>query len=170
MRRMTYSFGSIVVLAAISLAATPAQAEHGREHHHHHTPCRAVHGIFDSNPPAQCSSPVGLCTAGTLTGSFNAAYGFVMLQLISPNDTTIPTVSFYTGRSTMTTRHGVVYGTDSGAIDLNPAGSGHFGTLLTITGGNEHYTGATGYLQIRGQLNLFNGHAHGDFRGEICTP
>jgi hypothetical protein len=52
-------------------------------------------------------------------------------------------------------------------MNLNPPGtneSGRFSTLLSFT------DGGSGYLQIRGKLDLMTGNATGDFKGEICTP
>jgi hypothetical protein len=93
-----------------------------------------------------------------------------MAQIIAPKDDSIPTVSFFTGLSEMTTRRGMILGTDAGSIDLNPFGFGKFTTLITITDGTGRYQGASGYLQIRGTLDFATGGARGDYVGKICTP
>ena len=76
-------------------------------------------------------------------------------------------VSFFTGISTVTTRSGRLYrGVDTGAMNLNPPGtegSGKFSTLLSFT------DGGSGFLHIRGTLDVVTGNASGDYKGEICS-
>jgi hypothetical protein len=130
--------------------------------------CFPVQGYFDSAPAAVCTSPVGICTNGQLKGRFAGGYDFVMMQIIDPNDESVPTVSFFTGSSLITTESGMLLGTDTGALDLNPNGHGAFSTLLTLTDGTGDLEGARGYLHIRGNLDFATGVAEGDFKGRIC--
>jgi hypothetical protein len=110
-----------------------------------------------------------MCTAGQLTGILHGSYGFTMAQAMPSGDPTIPGVTFYTGLSEMGTWMGDLVGTDAGAIDLNPAGTGKFSTLITITDGMGNLAGATGYLQIRGTLDFATGGAKGDYVGQVCV-
>jgi hypothetical protein len=135
----------------------------------HRDECFPVRGRFESVPAANCTSPVGICTDGQLSGRLAGDYDFVMAQMISPNDESVPTVSFFTGSSLITTRFGMLVGTDTGALDLNPAGHGAFSTLLTVNDGTGRFEGARGYLQIRGNLDFATGAARGDYTGRICA-
>jgi hypothetical protein len=131
--------------------------------------CHEVKGKFESLPAPTCNSLVGLCTAGELSGSLRGGYGFVMSQMVEPMDATIPSVTFFTGTSTITRRHGTLIGTDAGSLDLNAGAFGAFATLITITGGTGSYTRAAGYLQVRGKLDFTTGGAKGDYKGKICS-
>jgi hypothetical protein len=154
---------------ALSTAATPSTSL--ADGNHHGNGCRKVHGKFTSVPvaPPTCTSPVGLCTSGKLTGSLNGGtYAFTMNTLNTVPESEAQFVAFFSGISTVTTRSGrVIRGVDTGAMNLNPPGtigSGKFSTLLSFT------QGASGHLHIRGTLDLATGNASGDYKGEICSP
>lgn len=155
-------------LALMTAATTQVSLADGG---HHGDGCRTVRGKFTSvavAPPA-CTSPVGLCTSGKLTGSLNGGtYAFTMNTLSAVPEPEAQFVSFFSGISTVTTRSGrVIRGVDTGAMNLNPPGtrgSGEFSTLLSFT------QGGSGFLHIRGTLDLTTGNASGDYKGEICSP
>lgn len=157
--------GALVLMVA---AAPSTGLANGR---HDDGGCHDVHGKFSSVAvaPPECTSAVGLCTSGQLSGSLNGGtYAFTMNTLNTVPEPEAQFVAFFTGISTVTTRSGtVIRGVDTGAMNLNPPGtneSGRFSTLLSFT------DGGSGYLQIRGKLDLMTGNATGDFKGEICTP
>jgi hypothetical protein len=151
---------------AVTIAAIPSTSlADGR-----HARCRTVHGRFTSVPvaPPACTSPVGLCTSGQLTGTLNGGtYAFTMNTLTTAPEPEAQFVSFFSGISTVTTRSGRVYrGVDTGAMNMNPPGtegSGKFSTLLSFT------DGGSGFLHIRGTLDFVTGNASGDYKGEICS-
>lgn len=133
--------------------------------------CRTVYGHYASDmlPPDQCTSPVGMCTAGALTGALHGSYGFVMNKAIPAGEPEIPGVTFYTGVSHIDRGlRGSIVGIDAGSIDLSPVGTGKQAALITLTGGSDRYETATGYLLLRGTLDPFTGHVTGDYQGEIC--
>ena len=132
--------------------------------------CKPVRGHWSSAPNPECTSPVGMCTLGTLHGRLHGGYDFTMATLTPAPTPQVPGGNFYTGTSIITTHKGALTGTDMGSIDLNPFGLGKFTALLTLHGGTDHYAGATGYLQIRGTLDFNTGGASGDYRGLVCTP
>jgi hypothetical protein len=147
-------FASAALVAA--LLALPAHAGD----------CRPVHGFYSSMPaPEGCASPVGFCTAGDLIGGLQGTYAFVMSTLTPAEP---PGVVFYTGTSVVHLRSGDVYATDAGAIDLGGT-TGRQSALLTITGGTGAEAGATGYLQLLGELGV-TGAVQGEYWGLVCTP
>jgi hypothetical protein len=156
----------------MAIGVTPSTVLAGGGHHGGHgSGCKAVHGKFSSSAvlPPDCTSPVGLCTAGQLSGSLNGAtYAFTMNNLTAVPEAEAQFVTFFSGISLVTTRSGqVVRGVDTGAMNLMPPGSmgsGKFSTLLSFT------EGGSGYLHIRGTLDLVTGSARGDYRGELCLP
>src|SRR5689334_16680836 len=70
--------------------------------------CHLKSGPFVSYlvaPPA-CTSPIGVCTLGTLTGGFKGTYFFTMDTIAWGGDPTDPSMFVYTGHSLITDRHG----------------------------------------------------------------
>ncbi len=162
------------VLVAL-IAGTPSTGLANGGHHHDHERdrdgCRNVRGNFSSVavPPPACTSPVGLCTSGQLSGTLQGGtYAFTMNTLNAVPEPEAQFVAFFSGISTVTTRTGrVIRGVDTGAMNLMPPGtkgSGEFSTLLSFT------EGGTGFLHIRGTLDLATGSATGDYQGELCAP
>lgn len=132
--------------------------------------CKPIFGLWSSEPRADCTSPVGICTIGQLRGFLRADYEFTMATLVPTGDATIPSVRFYTGLSELSTRNGELVGTDAGSIDLDPFGDGKFSALITITDGTKAYEEASGFIQIRGTLDFETNRARGEYLGKICAP
>lgn len=130
--------------------------------------CKSVQGKFEAFilPPEACDSPVGLCTVGELGGNLKGGYEFTMKSLIPSPDPQTPSVTFFSGRSLVSTHKGDEYvGVDNGAIDLAAPGTlnaGKFSTLLNFV------EGAGGHLWIRGRTDLVNGTVSGRYSGEVC--
>jgi len=136
------------------------------------TKCKPVNGHIDSQvvPVPPCTSPFGLCTEGTMTGGIQGDFDFTATNLIPSGEPTIPWVAFYTGQFILQTKDGdLLFGTDSGAFDTDPAGNGNLAELFTITGGTGDLEGASGRLVIFGTFNLATGIGDSDYKGEICT-
>ena len=137
--------------------------------------CKAVVGHFEALvvPPGQghCpSDPTALCTAGRVWGGIQGNYQFVMTGSI-PSATIggIPTVLFFTGKSTIFLKSSdQLLGTDTGSIDL-PPGLGGFASLITFTGGTGQMSGATGQIRLRGEFNAEEATTSGDYLGTLCT-
>ena len=138
--------------------------------------CKPVTGHFEALlvPPGQghCpSDPSAFCTAGRVWGGIQGNYQFVMTGAI-PSATIggVPTILFFTGRSTIFLKSGdQVLGTDTGSIDL-PPGLGGFASLITFTGGSGGASGATGQIRLRGEFDPAAGTTSGDYLGKLCTP
>ncbi|MDF1561983.1 MAG: hypothetical protein P1V51_03005 [Deltaproteobacteria bacterium] len=134
--------------------------------------CRPVSGRYTANPlpPSSCFSPVGFCTAGTLTGGLHGSYTFTMSSARSAEEPTAPGMTFYTGVSLVEALGGSLVGTDTGTVDLSPVGTGRQAALITLTGGAEGLEGTTGYLTLVGELSLMTGEVQGRYSGELCGP
>ncbi len=101
-------------------------------------------------------------------GGIQGNYQFVMTNATSSMPTGVPTVLFFTGKSTIFLKSAdVLLGTDTGAIDV-PPGLGGFASLITFDGGTGTMAGATGQIRLRGELA--EGTTSGDYTGTLCTP
>ena len=153
----------LVVAGALAAAALPARTT-ARQF------CKPVNGHFLAHlvPPPDCTSVVGLCTAGRVWGGLQGDYSFTMSKLVPTAEPETPTISFFTGRSVVQTNDGQLFGVDTGTIDVG--GQGGFASLITWTGGTGGLTGATGQIRLRGSLDLTAGTTSGDYEGTVCAP
>src|SRR4051794_13433087 len=111
MRTLT-SLATLVVFSALPLIADQT--------------CKPVDGHFEASLvfPGQsfCPPTAPLCTSGRVWGGIQGNYQFVMTQLFpSAAIGGVPTVFFFTGRSTVLLKSDAqMFGTDTGSIDLPP--------------------------------------------------
>jgi hypothetical protein len=128
-------------------------------------PCKTYTGTFTAVAPADCPSPVGICTHGTLVGGFPSTYDFVA-------DTLAPTGGpgefAYTGHSVITTRKGTLFGSDSGHLVMQADGTASFVTTVQLVGGTGKYEGVTGQFVAPGVLTLATGATVGSYTARIC--
>jgi len=131
--------------------------------------CRPVNGHFEAHlvPPPDCTSAVGVCTAGRVWGGLQGDYQFTMSKQVATAEPETPSIFFFTGRSVVHTKDGDLRGVDTGTIDL-PPGQGGFASLITWTGGTGSYTATTGQIRLRGFLDASAGTTSGDYEGSIC--
>lgn len=175
MQNRTFLVRGLSVLGALSLLVSPQLAiAHGGGGGGGHDDdddddgCEQIQGRFGamSVPVPPCTSPVGLCTMGTLKGGLRGTYELEVATNAPTGNPDTPTVFFFTGTSVVSLNNGEVWtGTDSGALNLAPPGiigSGSFSTLLTFTDGVE------GWLHIRGVLDLTTGQVSGNYNGTVC--
>jgi hypothetical protein len=138
--------------------------------------CTPVVGHFEATvvPPGEghCPPVSGvLCTAGRVWGGIQGTYQFGMTGA-SPSSAIggVPSVLFFTGRSTVFLRSGnQLRGIDTGSIDI-PPGRGGFASLITFDGGTGDAAGATGQIGLRGEFDAAKGTTSGDYIGELCKP
>jgi hypothetical protein len=161
MTRVTHIvFACVLLLAVGAVPAFAAQA------------CKPVVGHFEAVAvlPGEDHCPAipgAFCTAGRVWGGIQGDYQFVMTNATSSMPTGVPTVIFFTGKSTIFLKSGdTLLGTDTGAIDL---GLGGFASLITFDGGTGAMTDATGQIRLRGELGAENT-TSGDYIGTLCTP
>lgn len=130
--------------------------------------CKPVVGSFEAVivPPGQAHCPAdpnAFCTAGRVWGGVQGTYRFAMTAAVpSGGFGGVPTIIFFTGRSTVSLkRGGQIVGTDTGSIDL-PPGAGGFASLITFDAGG-------GQIQLRGNFNAAEATTAGDYIGELCS-
>ncbi len=112
---VTLCFGGVAGLAAAMMLAAPPPP----------VTCRPVHGTIHSVFTTQnCTSPVGLCTAGTITdaGLLDGSTTFTALA-VAPSaglPTVEPSVNLsYSGQLTIVASHGTLVTNDLGVLDAN---------------------------------------------------
>lgn len=128
--------------------------------------CKPVVGSFEARvlPPSECSAI--LCTEGRVWGGLQGTYKFKMTTL-QPSG--VGAIMFFTGVSEVTTKSGdLLFGADTGTVDLGPAGG--FASLITFSGGSGDLLNAAGQIRLRGQLDSADETTSGDYLGSICTP
>ena len=117
--------------------------------------CQVASGDFTAVRPQSCSSPVGICTHGTLRGGFPSTYDFVADTLVPANDPDSPNKSLYTGHSIITTpKNGQLFGRDTGFLFVEEDGRAPFVTTVHLVGGTRQYAGASGQIVAPGVLDL----------------
>ena len=142
MRKRIAALAAVGTLAAFGSVALATESE------------RQVHGHLFSQVltgPA-CTSPIGLCTAGRLTGVINGDFVFSATRL-EPSDT--PGILFYTGTIVVQTNRGEVRCQDAGAFGVNPPGP--VVDICTITSGTGDWAGVTGHIRIHGTFTFTEG-------------
>ena len=127
--------------------------------------CKPVVGSFEARivpHPDQGGDCLSVfCTEGRVWGGLQATYRFTMPAPPIPSGA--GAVQFFTGTSDITMKSGEhVIGADTGSLDFGP--SGGFASLITF------FSGATGQIRLRGQLDPVEGTTSGDYIGTICTP
>lgn len=126
-------------------------------------------GNFSSSvlPAAECTSAIGICTRGTLTGGLKGEFSFVGTSLMPSADTPTTGVVFYTGDLTLTTKDGELRCKDAGA--LLTTGAGAVSSVCVIVGGTGGFAGATGTIQFTGTFTSASG-GDGEYRAEYALP
>lgn len=132
--------------------------------------CKVSTGDFTAVAPATCTSPVGICTLGTLKGQFPSTYAFTADTLAPANDPASPNKFVYTGHSVITTPSGdQLFGSDSGFLYIEPDGHAPFVTTVTVVGGTGRYAHAKGQFVAPGALHLADGSTVGTYTATLCT-
>jgi hypothetical protein len=167
MRKSThYSYtrlaiSSLTVGAALLLlgAAQPAAADGTR--------CVPQVGVMESHSVTTgCTSPIGLCTAGTIRGTLNGTTEFVATDFHPVGDTSMTTLVNYEGRL-------IIHTNLAGDLDIGDAAalnlaSGRLVDLGSVTGGTSRLATATGFLSFVGTFDLATGAGRSDFVGQLC--
>jgi hypothetical protein len=133
--------------------------------------CIAYAGSFTSLSGDPCTSPVGLCTHGTLVGDFPSRYDFTFQTLQSANDPTDPSKFVYTGNSVMTAADGsgIMCTNDTGVIHIPTDGSAaSFVTKAIVDHGTHKYRHMRGGFVATGSLMFETGNAVGNYSGVLC--
>lgn len=132
-----------------------------------------IHAMFSSTG---CTSPVGMCTQGTLSGFPSGSTRFEALGLggAPVGETSIVTPPAEPG-TTWSYRGNLVYRTLLGEIQLEDVGvldtvAGTFSELQRVVGGTGSFENATGDLFSYGHTTPAGDGFDGAVRGEVCVP
>lgn len=97
---------------------------------------------------AECSSPVGLCTTGTMSGTINGSYSSVATEL---TPSSVPGVMYVRATTEVTTDDGKLRIEEHAVVNASPQGFGEHTSLGHITGGTGRWWGASGYIHAVGE-------------------
>lgn len=158
------AMGMAVVASLAVTAASPNKAEAQAS-------CQPVQGhLVATITTENCTSPVLLCTKGTITGAgpLNGATTFTTLALapsagLAP--VVPPTTVSYTGDLTVTTRHGSMVLRDVGLADFVGA---VFTEFDGITSGAGSFSGASGKWFISGGITGGGTGFDAEISGTLC--
>jgi hypothetical protein len=117
-------------------------------------------------PPPECTSPVGFCTHGVLTGGLEATYDFVMTSSAPAPTAEHPSRVVYTGHSVVQTADGAMFGSDTGEMWFE--GGAGFITSVGVIGGDECFEDVSGQIVAVGRIDLATGLSVGTYTSEIC--
>ena len=118
-----------------------------------------------------CESPVGLCTAGTITrgGFLDGTTSFTALATAEgaglPGGIEPLSTLSYTGILEVAAAHGTLTLSDVGVLDPE---TGVFSELDRITDGTGKFEGASGVLFIYGNTTAGGTGFIGTIKGEVC--
>lgn len=132
--------------------------------------CHAVKGTISSSiAPTGCTSPVGLCTAGTITDGALGGSSYYVAGGLAP----APTMSgdsgsflSYTGTLTITTNRGSLTLEDKGIVNFVPSGS--FTEFDHVVAGTGAFANATGTVFFSGLVNATGSGLDAALSGQIC--
>jgi hypothetical protein len=146
---------SIFVAAAMVLCTGAARAE-GRGG-------RTVRGQINSQEVTTgCTSPVGLCLAGTLTGGLTGDFSYTAASVTVTGD-----VAAFSGTTTLTTEHGELTELDQTTANEE---TGAFTDVITILSGTGEWKGCSGTVHASGTFDFATGVGTSDYEGQVYCP
>jgi hypothetical protein len=155
-----------LVLAMAAISATIASAAE----------CHEVSGKVHELIIPGAADPNGR-VLGTVEGTLNGSYTAVITKFITPPAPFVP-LDLTTFEVFLTKEGDMLTGTGAGTFTPIPNQPPGFFTdklVVTVTGGNGKYLGATGTITFEGTgANVFAGPGVGTFdlkfKGTVCTP
>jgi hypothetical protein len=143
---------TLAVLSIAWLASSSAQAQE----------CKEIDTLISTSYfLSGCTSPYGLCTAGTVAGGPLAGTTRFVVLTLGPGAS--PADLVYTGELVITTKHGSVTVHDSGVFNQV---TGKYFELQQIISGTKKFEHATGALTSSG-IGTTTGFS-GRLTGEVC--
>ena len=125
--------------------------------------CRGVHGrVVD-----QLST--GSQSSARMIGSISGTYVVTVVDAFSAG-TVVPSVIFATSDSSVETKKGTIFFSETSSLDIAEQDSVNGAALLTITGGDGEWQDASGHLSLSGFFHVDSGTGEWDYQGEICLP
>jgi hypothetical protein len=162
------SMGVVAMIALlVSVAASGVSRRAGAD-----DGCQNVHGRIQSAFTTQnCTSPIGLCTVGTLTGAGQLNSSTTFLALDAAPSAGMPGVEpsanlAYSGQLTITAKKGTLVVRDLGVLD---AVDSMFTELERPTSGTGIFATTTNVFFISGALVNNGTGFDGELSGELCT-
>lgn len=147
---------ALVITAAVAVAVPALDAV---------ATAKQDHGRFSSMVVTTgCTSPVGICTAGTLTGGLKGRFEFTASSLVPTADTPTTSVFLYTGDIVVHTERGDLLCKDAGAFEST--GDGAVSSVCHIIGGTGEFVGAQGQIQFVGTFT-FDAGGDGEYRAVV---
>jgi hypothetical protein len=135
--------------------------------------CIPVNGFYVEHPVTgpDCSSPVGLCIAGTYHGGVSGEFEGRATMITATADSPATTVQLFTSDSTINARVAGRTGTmtikNAGAFAAG--GDGSIVDVQTIVAGTGRLAGATGTLRAEGTFAFPDG-GRSRYAGTVCLP
>lgn len=156
----------------VVLALTPGAVAQDADQH-----CFRLHASIDARfSSSGCTSPVGLCTAGTLAGFPGGTTRFVALGIggAAVGEASIVTPPAEPG-TTWSYRGDLVYTTPVGELRLEDVGvldtvRGTYTEMQRVMSGTGSFDGATGDLFSYGHTTPAGDGFIGAVRGTVCVP
>jgi hypothetical protein len=164
------SLATVLLVLAAALAPSVGAQESAER-------CFRVHAHIDARfTSTGCTSPLGLCTAGTLSGFPGGTTQFSALGLggAPVGQSSIVTPPAEPG-TTWSYRGDLVYHTPLGDLSLEDVGvldtvHGIYSELQRVTSGTGSFHGATGDLFSYGHTTPAGDGFIGAVRGDVCVP
>ena len=130
---------------------------------------QAVNGFFrvQTATGADCTSTVGVCLAGDVSGRIKGAFSFAATELIPTADTPTTGVIATIGDALVETGDGDIACKLTGSLQVG--GDGPFVSICIVTGGTGKWAGATGYLRTTGTF-VFGAGGTGTYDGKVVVP
>ncbi|MDN5936457.1 MAG: hypothetical protein L0H75_09840 [Nitrosospira sp.] len=104
-------------------------------------------------------------TTGKLRGNLTGDYYFELQDILPIENST---KAFYRAKSSISTKRGKIFLSDTGVIDT--VSPGYLSALASVNGGTGKYKYASGQLHYYGNFDTKTGKGAAEFRGIICTP
>jgi hypothetical protein len=160
--------GLVTVLSVIAAvgASSVSRNVHAKDR------CRKIHGTTNSLFVTQnCASPVGLCTAGTVSGGGPLDGAFVFLALDAAPSAGMPSVEpagnlSFSGQLTVSAKKGTLVARDLGVLD---AVNGFFTEVDRPTSGTGAFANPSHDFFISGTVNSAGNGFIGEISGTICS-
>ena len=130
---------------------------------------QAVNGFFrvQAATGPDCTSAVGVCLAGDVSGRIKGAFSFAATEIIATADTPATGVIATIGDAVVETADGDIACKLTGSLQIT--GDGPFVSICVVTGGTGTWTGATGYLRTSGTF-VFAAGGTGTYDGKVVVP
>jgi len=134
-------------------------------------PCRPVNGNYTEQAFTQgCTSPVGLCLMGTISGVIRGTFQTTVNTLTPSADTPITGGLSFTSDTIIHAQMGKLAGDvfikNVGAY--RTIGNGEIIDLQIITGGTGGFVGVSGVVHTAGTFTVGTGSS--DYVGSVCLP